>query len=98
MSLIHLHVEFFLIYLFFVCLYSKYKSIVNVFKALHWILSPEAPVPPIPLVEDLLLSEDCLHADDQEHMLRKQLKITDDIIATTVERQRDRELMHFGPY
>nr|XP_022301335.1 uncharacterized protein LOC111109489 [Crassostrea virginica] len=55
--------------------------------ALHWILAPEAPTdqPAVPLLGDLLLSEAFLHADDQEHWLRLQLKVSDDIIKTTVE-------------
>lgn len=58
--------------------------------ALHWILSPEVPVekPPVPLVEDLLLSESFLHAEDQNNWLRTQLKVTEDIINTTAEKTK----------
>jgi hypothetical protein len=62
----------------------------NIFKALHWILSPEAPKqqPPVLLLEDLLSSEDFLHVDEQEKWLRQQLKVTGDIIETTVEKTK----------
>lgn len=58
--------------------------------ALHWILSPEVPVekPPVPLVEDLLLSDSFLHAEDQDNWLRTQLKVTEDIINTTAEKTK----------
>ena len=60
------------------------------FEALHLILAPEPPTdqPAAPLLDDLLLSEAFLHADDQEHWLRLQLKVSDDIIKTTVEKTK----------
>lgn len=42
----------------------------------------------MPLVEDLLLSESFLHAEDQDNWLRAQLKVTEDIINTTAEKTK----------
>lgn len=42
----------------------------------------------MPLVEDLLLSESFLHAEDQNNWLRTQLKVTEDIINTTAEKTK----------
>ncbi|XP_055998890.1 uncharacterized protein LOC130047587 [Ostrea edulis] len=65
-----------------------YKVMIQ--ESLHWILSPEAPIqqPPVPLLEDLLLSEDFLHVNDQDTWLRQQLKVTSHIIETTVEKTK----------
>lgn len=42
----------------------------------------------MPLVEDLLLSESFLHAEDQDNWLRTQLKVTGDIINMTAEKTK----------
>lgn len=72
----------------------KYIFRCHIFKALHWILSkePEVEALPVPVVEDLLMCQEYLQAEEPLTWLRQQLIVSPEkVIQTAFQTTGQRE-------